>query len=61
MMLKKHRAHAGLEQLIRARGRWFKRGAYWWLRWTWVQPLGQEDILEKKRTIHCSILAWRIP
>ena len=25
-MLKKHRVHEGLEQLIRARGRWFKRG-----------------------------------
>ena len=28
---------------------------------TRVQPLGQEDPLEKGMTIHSSILAWRIP
>ena len=28
---------------------------------TWVQSLGQEDILEKEMTTHSSILAWRIP
>ena len=28
---------------------------------TWVQFLGQEDILEKEMATHSSILAWRIP
>ena len=28
---------------------------------TWVQFLGQEDLLEKEMTTHSSILAWRIP
>ena len=28
---------------------------------TWVQPLGQEDPLEKGTATHSSILAWRIP
>ena len=28
---------------------------------TWVQPLGQEDPLEKGMANHSSILAWRIP
>ena len=28
---------------------------------TWVQPLGQEDPLEKGMTIRSSILAWGIP
>ena len=28
---------------------------------TWVQPLGQEDTLEKEMTTHSSSLAWRIP
>ena len=28
---------------------------------TWVQPLGQEDPLEKEMAVHCSILAWEIP
>ena len=28
---------------------------------TWVQPLGQEDLLEKGMNTHSSILAWRIP
>ena len=27
----------------------------------WVQPLGQEDPLEKSMATHSSILAWRIP
>ena len=27
---------------------------------TWVQPLGQEDPLEKGMATHCSILAWEI-
>ena len=26
-----------------------------------VQPLGQEDLLEKEIATHSSILAWRIP
>ena len=42
----------------------------WWLRWQrislqcrrhWVRTLGQEDPLEKRMAIHCSIYAWRIP
>ena len=28
---------------------------------TWVQSLGQEDLLEEKMATHCSIAAWRIP
>ena len=28
---------------------------------TWVQSLGQEDLLEKAMTPHSSTLAWRIP
>ena len=28
---------------------------------TQVQPLGQEDPLEKGMAMHSSILAWRIP
>ena len=28
---------------------------------TWVQPLGWEDPLEKRKATHPSILAWRIP
>ena len=28
---------------------------------TWVQSLGQEDILEKEMATHSSILAWKIP
>ena len=28
---------------------------------TWVQPLGQEDLLEKGKATHSSIVAWRIP
>ena len=28
---------------------------------TWVQSLGQEDLLEKEMATHPSILAWRIP
>ena len=31
------------------------------MRETWVQSLGQEDILEKEMTTHFSILAWKIP
>ena len=27
----------------------------------WVQPLGQEDPLEKEMATHASILAWEIP
>ena len=27
---------------------------------TWVQSLGQEDLLEKEMATHSSILAWRI-
>ena len=28
---------------------------------TWVRSLGWEDPLEKGKSIHSSILAWRIP
>ena len=28
---------------------------------TWVQSLGQEDLLEKEMPTHSSILAWKIP
>ena len=28
---------------------------------TWVQPLHQEDLLEKEMATHSSILAWKIP
>ena len=28
---------------------------------TWVQSLGQEDLLEKEMSTHASILAWKIP
>ena len=28
---------------------------------TWIQSLGWEDLLEKEREIHSSILAWKIP
>ena len=28
---------------------------------TWVQPLGQEDLLEEGIATHSSIPAWRIP
>ena len=28
---------------------------------TWVQSLGQEDLLEKAMATHSSILAWKIP
>ena len=28
---------------------------------TWIQPLGQEDPLEKGMAAHSSILVWRIP
>ena len=31
------------------------------LQGTWVRSLDQEDPLEKGKTIHSSILAWRIP
>ena len=27
---------------------------------TWVQPLSQEDLLEKGMATHSNILAWRI-
>ena len=28
---------------------------------TWVQSLGQEDLLEKGMATHSSILAWKVP
>ena len=28
---------------------------------TWVQSLGQEDLLGKEMATHSSILAWKIP
>ena len=31
------------------------------IRETWVRSLGWEDLLEKGKATHSSILAWRIP
>ena len=31
------------------------------MRETWIQSLGWEDLLEKEKVTHSSILAWRIP
>ena len=31
------------------------------MRKTWVQSLGWEDPLEKRKATHSSILAWRMP
>ena len=31
------------------------------MRETWIQSLGQEDLLEKEMATHSSILAWKIP
>ena len=31
------------------------------MRETWVQSLGQEDLLEKEMALHSSTLAWKIP
>ena len=31
------------------------------MREKWVQSLGWEDLLEKGKSTHSSILAWRIP
>ena len=31
------------------------------MRETWVESLGLEDLLEKGKATHSSILAWRIP
>ena len=31
------------------------------MRETWVQSLGQEDLLEKELAAHSSTLAWKIP
>ena len=31
------------------------------MRETWVQSLGWEDLLEKGKATHSSLLAWRIP
>jgi len=31
------------------------------MRETWVQSLGQEDLLEKEMATHSSIRAWKIP
>ena len=28
---------------------------------TWVQSLGQDNLLEKEMATHSSILAWKIP
>jgi len=28
---------------------------------TWIQSLCWEDLLEKRKAIHSSVLAWRIP
>ena len=30
------------------------------MRETWVQSLGEEDLLEKEMATHSSILAWKI-
>ena len=41
---------------------WVKNPPKMWERHeTRVQPLGQEDPLEKELEAHSSILAWRIP
>ena len=45
-----------------------QNGLPWWLRQknlaatqeTWLQPLGQEDPLEKGMATHSNILAWKI-
>ena len=31
------------------------------MRETWVQSLGQDDLLEKEMATYSSILAWKIP
>ena len=31
------------------------------MRETWVQSLGEEDLLEKEMATHSSTLAWKIP
>ena len=31
------------------------------MRESWVQPLGQEDLLEKEMVTHSSILVWKTP
>ena len=31
------------------------------MRGTWVQSLGQEDLLEEEMATHSSIIAWKIP
>ena len=31
------------------------------IRETWVQSLGQENLLQKEMATHSSILAWKIP
>ena len=31
------------------------------MRETWVQSLGQEDLLEKEMALHSSTLAWKSP
>ena len=31
------------------------------MRETWIQSLGQEDLLEKEMATHSSVLAWKIP
>ena len=28
---------------------------------TWIQSLGQEDLLEKEMATHSTVLAWKIP
>ena len=28
---------------------------------TWIQPLDQEDLLEKGMATHSNVLAWKIP
>ena len=28
---------------------------------TWVQSMGQEDLLEKEMATHSSVLAWKVP
>ena len=33
----------------------------WQAQGTWVQSLGQEDLLEQEMATHSSILAWKIP
>ena len=55
---KESACNAGDPGSIPGSGRSLGEGAMWE---TWVQFLGWEDPLEKGKSTHSSILAWRIP